>query len=485
MWSIGSPWSGGSSSCWYPPRSTARVPGGVPCPQNEPPFPSSIPVGERYSVPRPLRCYAGGWKTKQGTSFRRLQASDYSSKQSSSHSLDHAGHPRCQVAWIYRDYLRRAPFLLLGSTSETGDQTCFQGLPFLPSLPLPSSATVDGCSSIRETCSPQAPIPLGRYWLLWPSLRHHGAVNSQEMDLLITCLTNRAIHLEVFVFGHRFIFVLIRPIHLRSRYQPPYQSWFSATMAQFSSPARKSYVIGSSPGTWIASIPSSQIKVSSGIFPLHKDHTSVVCGSGSSNHANELCSWNCERELLTTRSWLRRSNRSKSSWTVARWHTSVSILTIRFRSPRSTFWPMDLNPLSRTSSRESFPLEIGGRWFSRSLPPSGKGGWRSTSRISSSVASGFRIRRNLRVGDVVIVIEPCTPVGQFPLARVTEVLPADDGVVRIVRVKMSSSEKIRLVANLCLLEESCDGWFFSSLYVFLSQNSPPPYLKNCSRPSFL
>ena len=69
----------------------------------------------------------------------------------------------------------------------------------------------------------------------------------------------------------------------------------------------------------------------------------------------------------------------------------------------------------------------------------------------------FQDRRNLRVGDVVIVIEPCTPVGQFPLARVTEVLPADDGVVRIVRVKMSSSEQIRLVAKLCLLEESCDG----------------------------
>ena len=50
-------------------------------------------------------------------------------------------------------------------------------------------------------------------------------------------------------------------------------------------------------------------------------------------------------------------------------------------------------------------------------------------------------RRNLRVGDVVIVMEPTgvqTPVGQFPVARVTEVLPADDGVVRIVRVKMSS-----------------------------------------------
>ena len=66
-------------------------------------------------------------------------------------------------------------------------------------------------------------------------------------------------------------------------------------------------------------------------------------------------------------------------------------------------------------------------------------------------------RRNFRVGDVVIVIEPCAPIGQFPLARVHEVLLVDDGVVRIVRVKMSSSEGISPVAILSLLEDSCDG----------------------------
>ena len=31
------------------------------------------------------------------------------------------------------------------------------------------------------------------------------------------------------------------------------------------------------------------------------------------------------------------------------------------------------------------------------------------------------------------------------------------------------------MAKLCLLEESCDGGFFCSLYVFLSQNSPLPF----------
>ena len=43
------------------------------------------------------------------------------------------------------------------------------------------------------------------------------------------------------------------------------------------------------------------------------------------------------------------------------------------------------------------------------------------------------------------------------MARVTEVLLAEDGIVRVVRVKTSSSEKIRPVVKLCLLEESCDG----------------------------
>ena len=92
-------------------------------------------------------------------------------------------------------------------------------------------------------------------------------------------------------------------------------------------------------------------------------------------------------------------------------------------------------------------------------------------------------RRNLRVGDVVIVMEPTgvqTPVGQFPVARVTEVLPADDGVVRIVRVKMSScGETLSARGELRRLI------FLFSLCFSVAKQPPPPYLKNCSRPSFL
>ena len=41
------------------------------------------------------------------------------------------------------------------------------------------------------------------------------------------------------------------------------------------------------------------------------------------------------------------------------------------------------------------------------------------------------------MGDIVIVADDLNPRGQWPLARVIEVLPSSDGIVRVVRVKMS------------------------------------------------
>lgn len=51
-------------------------------------------------------------------------------------------------------------------------------------------------------------------------------------------------------------------------------------------------------------------------------------------------------------------------------------------------------------------------------------------------------RSNLKVGDIVMIIEPCTP--------------AEDGVARVVKVKTSTNEKVRPVIKLCLLEENIE-----------------------------
>ena len=79
-------------------------------------------------------------------------------------------------------------------------------------------------------------------------------------------------------------------------------------------------------------------------------------------------------------------------------------------------------------------------------------------------------RRNLKIGDLVLIADENYPRGQWPLAMVTEVMPGKDGYVRAVKVKTSSAvstranhrrrgeDKInttiltRPVAKLCLLE---------------------------------
>ena len=66
-------------------------------------------------------------------------------------------------------------------------------------------------------------------------------------------------------------------------------------------------------------------------------------------------------------------------------------------------------------------------------------------------------RPNVQVGDLVLVIEPNTPRGQWPLGIVLEVNPNTvDKVVRVAKVKVSSHPKpcVRPVAKLCVLSTS-------------------------------
>ena len=63
-------------------------------------------------------------------------------------------------------------------------------------------------------------------------------------------------------------------------------------------------------------------------------------------------------------------------------------------------------------------------------------------------------RPNIKVGDLVLVIEPNTPRGQWPLGIVLEVTPnAVDKVVRVAKVKVSTHPKpcVRPVTKLCVL----------------------------------
>ena len=65
-------------------------------------------------------------------------------------------------------------------------------------------------------------------------------------------------------------------------------------------------------------------------------------------------------------------------------------------------------------------------------------------------------QRNMQVGDLVQIIDNNIPRGMWNLARVNKVYEGDDNRVRVVEVKSSSGTYVRPVTKLCLLEEA-DG----------------------------
>lgn len=68
-----------------------------------------------------------------------------------------------------------------------------------------------------------------------------------------------------------------------------------------------------------------------------------------------------------------------------------------------------------------------------------------------SERNGF-IQDNLKEGHVVLIVEPNASRGEWPLSRVIEAYPGDDGLVRVVKVKAKNKEYLLPVHRLCPLE---------------------------------
>ena len=63
-------------------------------------------------------------------------------------------------------------------------------------------------------------------------------------------------------------------------------------------------------------------------------------------------------------------------------------------------------------------------------------------------------RRQIRVGDIVLLTDPCLPRGKWDLARVTNVFKGPDDIIRNVEVKTKSSTYRRSIQRCCLILES-------------------------------
>lgn len=73
----------------------------------------------------------------------------------------------------------------------------------------------------------------------------------------------------------------------------------------------------------------------------------------------------------------------------------------------------------------------------------------------------FYPRHNLKEGDVVLIVEPTTIRREWPLGRVIEAYPRDDGLERAVKVKAKNKECLHPVHCLCPLEyveDSAEEW---------------------------
>jgi hypothetical protein len=64
-----------------------------------------------------------------------------------------------------------------------------------------------------------------------------------------------------------------------------------------------------------------------------------------------------------------------------------------------------------------------------------------------------KARRNFAVGDVVLMVDDNAPRNSWKLACVTDVMPDDRGLVRMVKIKTSLSSFVRPIAKLVLLLE--------------------------------
>ena len=63
-----------------------------------------------------------------------------------------------------------------------------------------------------------------------------------------------------------------------------------------------------------------------------------------------------------------------------------------------------------------------------------------------------------RLGSLCILRSELSPPNKWPLARITQLHPGDDGVVRVVTIKTASSELIRPLVKLVLLPEEANAF---------------------------
>ena len=83
--------------------------------------------------------------------------------------------------------------------------------------------------------------------------------------------------------------------------------------------------------------------------------------------------------------------------------------------------------------------------------------------------------RNLHIGDLVLVVEENTPRGLWPLGIITDVNLGRDNLVRTVKIRTRSTQMVRPITKVVILEGSQSQYFF-----FLNLVNPRRWSVTCS-----
>ena len=63
-------------------------------------------------------------------------------------------------------------------------------------------------------------------------------------------------------------------------------------------------------------------------------------------------------------------------------------------------------------------------------------------------------KRNMEVGDTVLVVDSNAPRNSWPMGKILETIPDSAGVVRQVKVMTQTNTLVRPITKLCLILES-------------------------------
>ena len=99
-----------------------------------------------------------------------------------------------------------------------------------------------------------------------------------------------------------------------------------------------------------------------------------------------------------------------------------------------------LNPQKRLRRIQELIRHFWARWMREWLPG------------LNTRKKWFRTQRDVEVGDVMLVVFPDTPRGNWPMGRVLAVHPGNDGPVRVAKMQVGQGTLVKPVTKLCPLE---------------------------------